>query len=240
MKNRLEEKCTEAKAAYESALATLGERRAKYNEVADQARPKREAKIRLTERIASVVVELEQATKDFDIVFAEAGYERTKAVKDALNKKAALQTELDALREALVGAETAFEECTLEMGSVGRAYETAHSSALRSYHRWRALEVVVEVAPKLGPVIAAVSGIPSASEDMLGRPMPTPGTYEDAIAKRISYIWDLIVGESRRDYGVGDLPEAEEVGRLDFKGFPRSKWLTPAQAHAAAQRHSQR
>lgn len=237
MGNRLKEMCAAAKATYETALVTLERRRQEYEEVALQAGEKKQLKEKLEGRIVSVESELKAAELEFERVFAAAGYERTKAVKDVLNKKAALQDELDALRKAKSDAEYELSVALPRVGVLGRNYGAAHKSALQGFHVWKALEAVADVAPVLVPAIVAVSGV--ARDNEAGLTLSN-ANYEDAVKRRVEFIWKELVEEARATHKLGELLPVEEVGVLDLKGFSRNHWMTLMQAHDAERKARER
>jgi hypothetical protein len=218
--NTIQVKLSNAQEAFDAALTKLQQCRQTYEQGSGKVYADlmaRQADLR--DKIARNEAEAETATAEFKQLLSAAAYEKTKPVKDALNRKNDALSIAEELRTALLDVERATVEPMMTASTDGMAYVYAHDKAYAAYAHLQAYQAIAECADSMARAIALVSHVSDKTglDQMSG----------DAPAYRVRFIWhelqELACGLPESDRR----PEVPELGRLNLGMFANRQFLSP-------------
>lgn len=226
-------KIADTKSAYEAALANLEAVRSVF----DQG-PKAELAVALEQqekmvaKVATCRANAKAAEADFKQAFEAAGYERTTAVRQALNRKNDAVAMAEELEIALVNVRSQLDGLLLDASPKADALRSAYRSTKEAYGRWKAYDAMGESADNLKRAIALAACTLPHSSDSLGRPAFSSYDAQDELRRSLSFMWDGLLQMAFEGQEQPALPFAQ----ADISPLKISDLLTPCQAHIARQK----
>lgn len=213
-----------AQADFDRALAALATARRAFEDDAGKAYAEHlQREQALHAKIATHGAEAEAAQARFKQAFAAAGFEKTKAVKDALFSKNDAEAIAEVLREALHDSELAGFEMKANASVAAMQYAACHDTALECYAQLEVWNALVQCGEPLAKALALVGRI--------RMPSTLAEVSDDPVAYRRGLAWKAL-----QELADG-MPEATEplnvpeVGALALGTFADRKFMTLAQLH---------
>ncbi|WP_370678808.1 hypothetical protein [Comamonas sp. GB3 AK4-5] len=223
-------KIAETKLAYEAALVKLEAARSTYDQGPKaELASALEQQEKMVAKIATCRANAKAAEAEFKQAFEAAGYERTTAVRQALNRKNDAVAMAEELEIAQGNVRNHLDSLLLDASPKAATLRSAYRSTKEAYGRWKAYDAMGESAGALKGAIALAAYTIPHSSDSLGRLAFSSSDAQEELRRSLAFIWDGLLQMAFEGQEQPALPFAQ----ADISPLKTSDLLTPCQAHIA-------
>lgn len=191
MHSKDENSLHEAREGYEASLKKLEKVRATYEQGPKVELTKVAAQEQdLSTKIATCQTEAKAAEEEFKQAFEAAGFERSKEVNQALNRKNDALAMLEELEAALAKIIASRSRLVLEANPQALELRDVYEFARKAYVEWRVTEALYKSAGPLAHAIQLALSHRPVSRDFKGA--PNFGETREERRKSVEYIWNRL------------------------------------------------
>lgn len=221
-------KTAKARADYEAALAALETARSNFEQGAKEACEAALAREKaLATKITACHTEAKAAEAVFKQSFEAAGYERTTAVRQALNRKNDAMAMAEELEVAHSQAQAQWGAVLMDASPKAQTLLQAHRKARETHALLSVYEAMGEACGTLQKAVALACGTLDHSGDCLGRPPISSADLRQQQQRNLAFIWEGLVQMALENQEPPDLPFAP----VSISPLTTANLLTPAQLH---------
>ena len=221
-------KTAQARADYEAALAALEAARSNFEQGAKEAC---EAALAREKALATKITDCHTEAKAAEAVFKQsfeaAGYERTTAVRQALNRKNDAMAMAEELEVAHSQAQTQWGAVLIDASPKARTLLQAHRKARETHALLSVYEAMGEACGTLQKAVALACRTFDHSGDCLGRSPISSADLRQQQQRNLAFIWEGLVQMALENQEPPDLPFAP----VSISPLTTANLLTPAQLH---------
>lgn len=221
-------KTAQARADYEAALAALETARTIFEnghkEACEVALEREKA---LATKITACHAEAKAAEAIFKQSFEAAGYERTTAVRQALNRKNDAMAMAEELEVAHSQAQAKWGDVLMEASPKAKTLLQAHREARKAYAVLNVYEAMGEACGALQKAMALASRTLDHSGDSLGRSPVSSADLREQQQRNLAFVWEGLVQMALEDQEPPGLPFAP----VSISPLTSANLLTPGQLH---------
>lgn len=221
-------KTAQARANYDAALTTLEAARSAFDngpkEACEAALEREKA---LATEITACHAEAKAAEETFKQSFEAAGYERTTAVRQALNRKNDAMAMAEELEVAHSQAQAQWRDVLMDASPKAQTLRQAHRKARETHALLSVYEAMGEACGALQKAMALAFRTLDHSGDSLGRSPVSLADLRELQQRNLAFVWDGLVQMALEDQEPPDLPFAP----VSISPLTSANLLTPAQLH---------
>lgn len=187
-------KTAQARADYEAALAALETARSNFDQGAKEACEAALAREKaLATKITACHTEAKAAEAVFKQSFEAAGYERTTAVRQALNRKNDAMAMSEELEVAHSQAQTQWGAVLIDASPTAQTLLPAHRKAREAHALLSVYEAMGEACDTLQKAVALACRTLDHSGDCLGRSPISSADLRQQQQRNLAFIWEGLV-----------------------------------------------
>lgn len=183
-----------AKAAFQSALAKFQSTQSSYRQAQEDLQGLMQQQTSLQEKQHQFEAAADAADTEFKDLFAKSGFNVTKQVNDAMNKKAANKDMASEVAAALAHTAQAIQDFPFkpEVAALAQSYQSTLDAARRKYAEMMLAKALSEVPESLLKAIALQKFMATSdAKDFKGR-LPLADDLKDITAKAMSGIFEAV------------------------------------------------